>query len=164
MPAITSTLTRTLTTQPEKPAAPGDRPGKAPLSPFAAWVAASLALGVACIHVIDQGGLPGSKDPSYIGLGYYALEVVAVLVAVALIVRRSRRHVVTWLLAGSVAAGPLAGYVLSRGPGLPGYTDDRGNWTEPIGLVSLTVEGLLLLLTIACARVLRSPGAAPSRI
>jgi hypothetical protein len=41
------------------------------------------------------------------------------------------------------------GYVLSRGPGLPGYTDDIGNWAEPLGVLSLVVEGVLLLLALA---------------
>ena len=156
-------MTRTHTPQPQKLAPRDERPGQAPLSPVLGWVAALLNLGVAWIHVIDQGGLPGSKSPAYVGWGYYALELVAVPVAVALIVKPSRGQVATWLAAGAVAAGPLVGYVLSRGPGLPGYTDDRGNWTEPIGLLSLAVEGLLLLLAIACARVLRSPSDAMSR-
>ena len=36
--------------------------------------------------------------------------------------------------------------MLSHGPGLPNYTDDKGNWTETLGLVSLIVEGALLVL------------------
>jgi hypothetical protein len=46
-----------------------------------------------------------------------------------------------------VAAGPILGYVLSRGPGLPNYGDDIGNWTEPLGVLSLVVEGVLLILS-----------------
>ena len=34
-----------------------------------------------------------------------------------------------------------AGYVLSRTTGLPNATGDIGNWTEPLGLASLFVEG-----------------------
>jgi hypothetical protein len=56
--------------------------------------------------------------------------------------------------ATGVAVGPLLGYVLSRGPGLPGYDDDRGNWTEPLGLVSLGVEVLLLALAALRLRAL----------
>ncbi len=33
------------------------------------------------------------------------------------------------------------GYVLSRTTGLPQATGDIGNWTEPLGLASLFVEG-----------------------
>ncbi|MEA2716761.1 MAG: hypothetical protein QOI99_1078 [Actinomycetota bacterium] len=106
-------------------------------------IAAGLCLAVAAIHVVDQGGIPGAKDPGYVAAGYFLLELAAV-VATALLVRRSSRS--GWLLSLGVALGPLAGYVLSRGPGLPVYADDRGNWTEPIGLLSLGVELALLLL------------------
>ncbi|MBV9058242.1 MAG: hypothetical protein JO296_14600 [Pseudonocardiales bacterium] len=44
------------------------------------------------------------------------------------------------MLSLGVAAGPILGYVLSRGPGAPGYTDDIGNWAEPLGVLSLIVE------------------------
>lgn len=164
MPEMTETLPRTQTERPATTARQDEGPRQAQLNPVLAWAGALLTLGVAWIHVIDQGGLPGSKDPAYVGRGYWALELVAVVVAVALIVRRSRRQVTTWLAVGTVAAGPLIGYVLSRGPGMPGYTDDRGNWAEPIGLISMAVEGLLLLLAVACIRILRSSAGATSRI
>lgn len=60
-----------------------------------------------------------------------------------------------WAFALGVGAGPLIGYVLSRGPGLPNYTDDRGNWSEPLGIISLVAEGLLVLVVLAGARFLR---------
>lgn len=41
--------------------------------------------------------------------------------------------------------------MLSRGPGLPDYTDDRGNWTEPIGLWSLALELTLAALAVPAA-------------
>jgi hypothetical protein len=135
--------------------------------------AAALCLAVAWIHVMDQGGFPGTKSPRYVGIGYYLLEAAGVLVAVALVasavrpltrsaLARSTRaqSALPWLLAVGVAAGPLTGYLLSRGPGLPGYSDDRGNWTEPLGLVSLGVEGALLAVA---AVVLRPGRRAPGR-
>ena len=103
-------------------------------------------LAVAAIHVIDQGGLPGTKDPQYVQIMYYALEAAGVAAAVLLLTRLAR---VGWSLALGVAVGPIVGYVLSRGPGLPNYTDDVGNWTEPLGVLSLAVEGVLLIVTVA---------------
>jgi hypothetical protein len=55
-----------------------------------------------------------------------------------------------------VAAGAFAGYVLSRTTGLPGATDDVGNWTEPLGLASLVVEGCVVAVALAALRVLRA--------
>src|SRR5436309_9883894 len=84
---------------------------------------AALCLAVAVIHVKDQGGFPGDKTPTYVGVGYYLLEVAAVVAAVMLLTRSFGRG---WLLSIGVALGPLVGYVLSRGPGMPLYGDDRG--------------------------------------
>ncbi len=105
---------------------------------------ALLALGVVYIHVTDQGGIPGDKAPGYVGVGYWLLELTGLVLAGALLAGRRTREV--WLLVSGVAAGPLVGFALSRGPGLPSYTDDKGNWTEPLGLVSIGVELALLAL------------------
>ncbi|MER5641133.1 hypothetical protein ABT095_29805 [Kitasatospora sp. NPDC002227] len=121
-----------------------------------AWLASALCLAVTLIHVQDQGGFPGDKEPSYVGAGYYVLELAGLLVAGLLLTGR-RTGVASWLLAAGVGLGPLAGYVLSRGPGLPDYTDDKGNWTEPLGLVSLLVE---LVLVVVALLALRSAGRA----
>lgn len=117
-------------------------------------VGAALALGVAYVHVKDQGGFPGDKAPTYVGVGYYVLELAGLLTAVLLIAGPRKHTVKAWLLAVGVAAGPIVGFMLSRGPGLPSYSDDKGNWTETLGVVSLVVEGALLLL--AAALVARS--------
>jgi hypothetical protein len=105
--------------------------------------AALLCIGVAIVHVIDQGGFPGSKSPTYIAVGYYLLEIAGIVIA--LLLARSGAPTV-WLLTLGVAAGPLLGFILSRGPGLPNYSDDKGNWTEPIGVASLVIEACLLAL------------------
>ncbi len=107
---------------------------------------AALALAVTYIHVKDQGGIPGDKSPTYIAIGYYLLEATGIVAAIALLVAGRRHPRNVWALTFGVALGPLVGYVASRGPGLPLYTEDRGNWTETLGLVSLAVEGALLIL------------------
>ena len=118
---------------------------------------AGLALGVAYIHVKDQGGFPGDKAPHYVGVGYYILEAAGLLAAILLLAGPGKHTVKAWLLAIGVAVGPIVGFVLSRGPGLPNYTDDKGNWTETLGVVSLIVEGALLLLAAGLvARATRS--------
>ncbi|MER5357662.1 hypothetical protein [Streptomyces sp. NPDC002785] len=119
------------------------------MAPEATWVArwagVLLCLVVAAIHVVDQGGITTTRDPYYVGVAYHVLEIAAVVAAVLLLIGLVR---LGWLLAAGVAVGPLLGYILSRGTGLPDYSDDIGNWTEPLGLVSLAVEGALLLLSV----------------
>ena len=128
-------------------------PGRAAGSSLVARMVGVVGcLGVVAVHVIDQGGVPGTKGPEYVQIMYYALEVVGVVTAVLLLANLARWG---WFLALGVAAGPIVGYVLSRGPGLPDYTDDIGNWTEPLGVISLIVEGILLILAAASLAAFR---------
>ena len=137
-----------------------DRTDPTPLHDhLAARVAASvLAVLVTVIHVSDQGGLTALKDPAYVGQGYRLLELAGVVVAVLLLLAPLRQRFLGWLLALGVAVGPIVGFVLSRGPGLPSYVDDKGNWTELLGLQALTVEAALLILAgvVVLARRARS--------
>jgi hypothetical protein len=47
-----------------------------------------------------------------------------------------------------LALAPLVGYVLSRSTGLPSDSGDIGNWSEPLGLVSMFVETLVIALAV----------------
>ena len=109
-------------------------------------IGALLALSVAIIHLVDQGGIPGSKDPGYVGVLYWVLEIAAVVCAILLLIPAATGA--GWVLALGVAAGPFLGYVLSRSTGLPNYSDDKGNWGETSGVISLIVEGLLLVFAL----------------
>jgi hypothetical protein len=114
----------------------------------AAGFAAALCVVVTVIHLQDQDWFSFTREPTYVQVGYILLEVAGLVTAILLVTRPTTA---VWLLAAGVGIGPLVGYVLSRGPGLPGYTDDRGNWGEPLGVVSLVVEGLLTLVAVGSA-------------
>jgi hypothetical protein len=101
------------------------------------------------------GRLTGSKEPAYAGILFYILEIAGIVAALVLV---SGFATLGWVLAVGVSAGPIAGYVLSRGPGLPAYTDDIGNWTEPLGVASLIVEAVLLTLSITTLSVILRQG------
>jgi hypothetical protein len=45
---------------------------------------------------------------------------------------------------GVVAALALIGYVLSRVVGLPQIGDDVGNWGDPLAIVAISFESLML--------------------
>ncbi len=55
---------------------------------------------------------------------------------------------------GLVASALLA-FVLSRTSGLPGSTDDIGNWTETIGVVNLFIEVVALAVAVPAAVLAR---------
>jgi hypothetical protein len=113
-------------------------------SPLTRAPIALLSLGVVLIHVIDQGGVIGDKAPRYVGVGYWLLELAG-LGACALVMANRR---IAYRTTAAVAGLPIVGYVLSRSIGLPAYTDDRGNWGERLGLVSIAVELALLAISL----------------
>lgn len=134
---------------------------------FAMLVAAALCVAVSAIHVDDQGGVTAFADPDWLGWAYRLLEVGALVVAGALVFAAGARWTaartrLTWLVAALVGAGPFVGYVLTRTTGLPGATDDIGNWGEPLGVVSLVVEAVLVLVAVAGIAATRT-ATVPSR-
>jgi hypothetical protein len=98
--------------------------------------------GIALIHLLDSIG-KFSETP-YVAWMYIGLMGGCVMVAGGLVHSRDRR---LWLAAGLLAASAIGGYVTSRTVGLPNATDDIGNWTEPLGLASLFVEGAVVAVS-----------------
>ena len=98
--------------------------------------------GVALIHFLDA---PGTfQGAPYKGWLYTALIAGCVLAAAALVRSNDRR---AWLAALLFPLGAVVAFVVSRTVGLPQGADDIGNWTEPLGMASLFVEGLLVSLS-----------------
>ena len=58
-------------------------------------------------------------------------------------------------------ASAIIGFTLTRTVGLPQAHDDIGNWSEPLGLASLFVEGTLIAVAGYALTALR-PLHAPS--
>jgi hypothetical protein len=100
-----------------------------------ATVTVGLA-AVAVIHLLDSIGK--YSETRYVFWLYIALIVGCIVVGGAVLFTRSRA---AFVAAAGLAGSALIGYVLSRTTGLPNATDDVGNWTEPLGLASLFVEG-----------------------
>jgi hypothetical protein len=108
---------------------------------IARGVAAIGLAGVALIHLLD---LPGQlRDTPYMFFLYLALMVSSVALTGALICASDAR---VWAAATVLSALVIVGYVLSRTTGLPQSSDDVGNWSEPLGMASLFVEGSLVTL------------------
>ena len=123
----------------------------------AARAVGTLALAaLAVIHVVD---LPGTLGPTpLVGVGYFGIIVVAVLVGGLMI---ARPHWLAWAGAGAVAVSAMGGYVLTRAlPG--GFLGDHGdvaNWRCPLGIAALSVETLIIMLVVLAAWLGRSPAA-----
>jgi hypothetical protein len=107
--------------------------------------------GVAVIHAVD--GVGKWSETRYIFWLYMALIAAAVVTAAGVLFSHSPR----WLLAAAgLAASAFAGYVINRTVGLPQATGDIGNWTEPLGLASLLVEGFVTAVALGGHATARS--------
>ncbi len=100
-----------------------------------AVVAVGLA-GIGLIHLLDAIGK--WDETRYLFWMYIALIVGCLVTAGAVLFSRAR---IAFLAAAGLATSAAVGYVLSRTTGLPNAMGDVGNWTEPLGLASLFVEG-----------------------
>jgi hypothetical protein len=119
---------------------------------------ATVAVGLAAIgviHLLDSIGKYG--ETRYLFWMYIALIAGSVVVAGAVLFTRSRA---AFLAAAALAGSAALGYVLSRTTGLPNAKDDIGNWTEPLGLASLFVEGGVAAVAGAAFLVTRRAPAA----
>lgn len=105
---------------------------------------------IAAIHILD---LPGKlAETPYLGFAYLGI-IGAALVLIERVVRASR--LIDYLASAGLAAAVLLGYAINRTVGLPGATDDIGNWFEPLGLLSLFVEGFVVWQAVSALLVIR---------
>lgn len=124
----------------------------APAAVDAAGIArrAAVAVGLVGVAVVHLADLPGKmEEVPYIGWMYVGLMAAALVLAELVLVRPSR---LVLLAAAGLSASTILGFVLTRTTGLPNAVDDIGNWTEPLGLVSLLVEAVVVWWALRAAR------------
>ena len=113
----------------------------------------SLIVIVGLIHLINSPG--DLQEGSYTGLLYLANFFGAILAAIGIYRGRSWG----WSLGALVSVGAFVGYVISRTVGLPGLPVEE-EWLEPLGVLSLMVEGLFVGL---CLAIFARPTPVPKR-
>jgi hypothetical protein len=101
-------------------------------------------VGIAVVHILQAP--EGFADTFYIGL-LFCLAVPAALVLAAAVAASNDSRAME--LAGGFASLVLLLFVISRCFGLPAFTDYVGVWNEPLGLLSMVVEGLVICVTAA---------------
>ena len=106
-----------------------------------AWAGASLIAAVGLIHLLEAP--EELEEATYLGLLFLANFGGAVVAAIGIY----RGHKWGWGLGALLAGGAFAGYVISRTLGLPGMPVEV--WLEPLGVLSLLVEGLFIGLGLA---------------
>lgn len=101
--------------------------------------AATAVAGAAHVPVTPQH----LHEVPYVGGMFVALIAVCALTAILLAVRDTA--LVWWTVAVSCLAAVVL-YVVSRGPGMPGMSDDIGDWTNRLGVISVLSESLVVIL------------------
>ena len=115
-------------------------------------VGLSLAV-VGAIHILD---LPGKfAETPYLAFAYIGLILVTAVLVERVLVVGSR---IDFLAAAALSAAVIIGFIVNRTVGMPMATGDIGNWLEPLGLLSLAVEGFVIwqaLVAVALHRTRR---------
>ncbi|MBI1279935.1 MAG: hypothetical protein GC179_17545 [Anaerolineaceae bacterium] len=115
---------------------------KAAIPSIIMGAAIALIVVTGLIHLVTA---PENFDEAaYKGM-MFMVNGVAALIAAAGIYRGSKTW--GWGLGLLVAGGAIVMYVVSRTIGLPGIGIDDA-WFEPIGVLSLLVEGIYVVLAI----------------
>ncbi|QQS33543.1 MAG: hypothetical protein IPM50_02875 [Acidobacteriota bacterium] len=109
------------------------------------WFGIGLILVTGIIHFYDAPDAFG--EATYKGI-LFALNGIGVFVAAYGILRGAAWG---WILGLLIAGGAIFAYVVSRTVGMPGLPID--DWLEPLGILSLVVEGLFVLPAIYALRV-----------
>jgi hypothetical protein len=118
-------------------------------------VAAVGLAGIALIHLLDSLGK--FRETPYMGWMYVGLMLSCLALAATLLHTHARE---AWIATIALPASAIAGFVLTRTTGLPQAHGDVGNWSEPLGLAALFVEGAVIaiagyaLLALRPAKVL----------
>lgn len=119
-----------------------------PLSRRLALPTAAGLVAVAVVHLVDG---PGSlSDQFYVGALELALAAACVPLAILLLTRPVRLF---WHAAGALCTAALLVYLASRTVGLPGSTDDIGNWLQTLGVLNVALEvGVIALAALVVRR------------
>jgi hypothetical protein len=100
-------------------------------------------LAIALIHLLDAIGK--YSEARYVFWLYVLLMLGTFVVSFVLLRTDSR---LAWALTALMSGLTLLAFILSRTTGLPTAKDDIGNWSEPLGVASMFVEGVVLALSL----------------
>jgi len=114
-------------------------------------------IAIAIIHILD---LPSKwQEVRYLGVAYIGAIITSLILAERLVMKR-KNVTLDFYLSALLSVSILAGFTLTRTVGLPGAMDDIGNWLEPVGLVSIVVEILVIWNSLRAVKEIDTPAVA----
>jgi len=118
-------------------------------------VAALLAAAAAHLPVIGEHLM----EARYMGVLFIVLTAACFVLAAALISVDSPAAYALSAITGALA---VLGYAATRTVAFPQLADDVGNWTEPLGIVSIITETLAALVALTAMRRTARPSRVPA--
>lgn len=116
--------------------------GRSERSPWRV-VAAAAAIVEAVAHIpVTEEHL---KEAPYIGIAFVLVTAAGFILAQLLLTADTRA---VWLSTAVVSTLALAAFILSRTVGLPQIADDIGDWSDPLGIVAIVSEAIMLVTAI----------------
>jgi hypothetical protein len=119
------------------------------------WLLAAAALVAALAHVPVIG--PHLEEAPYMGVLFVVLTVACLALAAAAVVRDSSA---VYVLAAVTCGLAVLGYAATRLVPFPMLADEVGNWLEPLGVLSVLSESVVVAAALSALR--RSTGRAGS--
>lgn len=120
------------------------------------WVLAPAALVAAAAHLPVIG--PHLEEAPYMGVLFIVLTVACVALAAVVLVRDT---MALYALAALTCALAIVGYIATRVVAFPLLADDVGNWFEPMGVLSVGSEAIVVLSAGLAFRAVRGRAQEP---
>ncbi|MEP6697323.1 MAG: hypothetical protein ABJA34_10655 [Pseudonocardiales bacterium] len=121
------------------------------------WVVAAAAAAAAAAHVPVIA--PHLREAPYMGVLFLVLTGACALLAVAALMRDTAA---VYALSALTCGLAVLGYAATRLVAFPLLADDVGDWWEPLGVVSVVSETVVILAALSALRAARPNGAANS--
>ena len=120
------------------------------------WIVVAALLAAAAAHLPVIG--EHLMEARYMGVLFIVLTAACVLLAAALI---SVDSAAVYALAVLTCVLAVLGYAATRTFTFPQLADDVGNWTEPLGIVSIVTESIAAAVAGTVFRAVGRPAAVP---
>ncbi|HEY9469754.1 MAG TPA: hypothetical protein VIQ76_09080 [Propionibacteriaceae bacterium] len=114
------------------------------------WPMAVAAVGAAAAHIPVIA--PHLKEAPYMGVLFILLTIACIALAMAAMTCDAP---VVYLAAATICGLTIIGYAATRLVPFPMLADDVGNWLEPLGVVSIVAETVVVASSIAALRCRR---------
>ncbi|MDQ2882655.1 MAG: hypothetical protein M3Y48_16055 [Actinomycetota bacterium] len=107
------------------------------------WVLAPAATVAAASHIPVIA--PHLAEAPYMGVLFIVLTAACLVLAIAVLIRDTAAVYGLAILTCGLA---IVGYIATRSVAFPQLADDVGNWLEPLGIVAILAEAVVVIAAV----------------